>query len=70
MYYLLAFLLFIVVYYVFMRILSSVVKGCLTALLVVGIVAGVFYIIQSTKAPVYLFDMYKIDNLRIEKINN
>lgn len=68
MYYLLSAILFIVLYYVFMRILSSVIKGCLSAFFVFGIAIFIIIMVKSTKAPVDVFGLYTVDNLKITRI--
>ena len=68
MYYLLALLLFIISYYVFVKLLSSVLKGCMFAILVLILFVLITAFLRSAKDPVYIFDMYKIDNFEIMKI--
>ena len=70
MFYILALALFIVLYIVFERMLSSLVKGCITALFIVILVSAVVVLIRSTRAPVVLFNMFVIDNLKITRIQN
>jgi ascorbate-specific PTS system EIIC-type component UlaA len=68
MFYLLAALLFIILYYVFVKLLSSIVKGCLVAVLVLFLVLAGSVFIRSTKRPVYIFDWYKVDSFNIVKL--
>jgi len=68
MFYLLALLLFIILYYVFMKLLSSIVKGCMMAVFVVVLVSLVFVFVKSSQEPVYLFNKYKVDNFKVVKL--
>lgn len=68
MFYLLALLLFIILYYVFVKLLSSIVKGCMMAVFVSVLILLVGVFIKSSREPVYLFDMYKIDNFNVVKL--
>lgn len=68
MYYLLSLLLFGIVYYVFVKVLGSIVKGCFTALLVVLIAYLAIVMLKSTKQPVRILDLYEVDNFNIRKL--
>lgn len=68
MFYLLAALLFIILYYVFVKLLSSIVKGCLVAVLVLILIMAGSVLVRSTKYPVYILNWYKVDNFNIEKL--
>ena len=68
MFYLLAALLFIILYYVFVKLLSSIVKGCLVAVLVLILVVAGSILFRSTRNPVYILDWYKVDNFNIVKL--
>ena len=68
MYYIFTILLFIVFYHVFVKLLSSVIKGCLTAVLVVFIIMALVIMIRSTEKPLELFGIYKINNFVITRI--
>jgi len=68
MYYLLSLLLFVILYYVFMKVLGSLVKGCFTALLFVFIAYAVVIMVKSTKQPVDVFGIYQVDNFNIKKL--
>ena len=68
MYYLLALLLFIICYYVFVKLMSSIVKGCLMAVFVLILVTVVVIFVRSSKEPVNILNMYKVDNYEVTKI--
>lgn len=68
MFYLLALLLFIILYYIFVKLLSSMVKGCLMAVFVLILVSVVVAFAKSTKEPVNVMGWYKIDNFNIVKL--
>ena len=68
MYYLLLLLLFIVSYYVFVKLLSSLVKGCLMAVLILILFVGVTLFLKSRREPVNIFNLYKIDNFEVIRI--
>ena len=68
MYYFLALLLFTILFIVFVKLLSSVVKGCISALALALVVIFILILIRSTKGPVTLFNKIKIDNFKINKM--
>lgn len=68
MFYLLAALLFIILYYVFVKLLSSIVKGCLVAFLVLILVLVGITMVRSTKEPVNILNLYQVDNFNIERL--
>lgn len=68
MFYLLAALLFIILYYVFVKLLSSIVKGCLVAVLVLILVLAGITMVRSTKEPVNILNLYQVDNFNIERL--
>ncbi|MFA6982233.1 MAG: hypothetical protein WC243_04415 [Patescibacteria group bacterium] len=68
MYYILALLLLIVIYYLFVKVLSSLAKGCITVVLF-GIAASIVVVfVRSRKAPVNIFGYYVIDNFEVRKL--
>ncbi len=69
MYYLLALLLFILLYYIFVKLLSSIVKGCLVAFLVFLLTVIIVNMIRSTVVPVNILGLYRIDNFEIERLD-
>jgi len=68
MYYFLALLFFTTLFVVFVKLLSSVVKGCISALALALVVIFILILIRSTKGPVTLFNKIKIDNFKINKM--
>ena len=65
MYYLLALLLFLILYYVFVHVLSSVVKGCLMAIFVLLLVIGITLFVRSANEPVNILGIIEIDNFEV-----
>ena len=68
MFYLLAILLFIVSYYVFVKLMSSILKGCLMAVFILVLFSVIYVFVLSAQSPVYIFDYYKIDNFEVIKL--
>ena len=68
MYYLLYFLLFILAYYIVTKILGSIIKGCITAVLFLLIAFFVVSMLKSTQETVNIFDLYQIDNFVIKRL--
>ncbi|OGC48117.1 hypothetical protein A2W32_00980 [candidate division WWE3 bacterium RBG_16_37_10] len=68
MYYFLALLFFTILFVIFVKLLSSVVKGCISALALALVVIFILILIRSTKGPVTLFNKIKIDNFKINKM--
>ena len=68
MYYFLALLFFTILFVIFVKLLSSVVKGCISALALALVVIFILILISSTKGPVTLFNKIKIDNFKINKM--
>ncbi len=62
--------LFIVLYIIFVKVLSSLVKGCLTAVFVVLIIVVIGILIRSTIAPVNVLNILMVDNLHISRIED
>lgn len=58
-------LVFIALFIVFMRVLKSLLKGCLSTFVVVFIIWVIITFIRSTKAPVTVFNRYVVDNLKV-----
>ena len=65
MYYLLALIFFVILYFTLAKFLSSVLKGCLVSVGIVVIVFGISVFLKSTRAPVLLFDRIIIDNFEV-----
>jgi uncharacterized membrane protein len=68
MYYVLALLLLIVIYYLFVKVLSSLAKGCISGVLFAIGVAIVLVFVRSRNAPIDVFGLYRIDNFEVKKI--
>jgi hypothetical protein len=68
MYYLLLLLLFIVLYTVFVKILGSLIKGCLMAFGIVLIVYTIYIMVNSIKQPMNIFGLYEVDNFNVRKL--
>jgi len=69
MYYLLLILLLSLLLYVITKVASALLKGCLSVVFSVLVVYFIFLLFKSIKAPVNLFNLYRIDNFKIEKVN-
>ena len=65
MYYLLALIFFVILYFTLAKLLSSILKGCLVSVGIVVIVFGVSAFLRSTKEPVTLFNKILIDNFQV-----
>ncbi len=70
MYYVLAAIFFIIVYFALTKILSSLLKGCLVTLGIFILFVGGYVFLKSTKEPVLLFNTYIVDNFKITKVEN
>ena len=68
MYYFLALLLFTILFVFFVKLLSSVVKGCVSAFVLALAVIFILIMIRSTKGPVTLFNTIKIDNFKFSRM--
>jgi len=68
MYYLLLILFFIILYFVFVKLLSSILKGCLVAVLVIVLFIGIDVLVKSSKEPVNIFGLFKVDNFEVIKL--
>jgi hypothetical protein len=51
-----------------MKILGSLLKGCLTALFIVFIAYSIYIMVNSTKQPMNIFGLYEVDNFVIRKL--
>lgn len=68
MYYILGAILIIIVYIVFVKILSSLLKGCLVGTGIIILVMAGFLFMKSSKEPVVLFNRYRIEDFKISRI--
>jgi hypothetical protein len=68
MYYILLLLLFGVLYYVFMKLLSSILKGCLVSLFISLVVSAGIILYKSTKEPVDILGFYTVDNFEVIRV--
>ena len=66
--YFLYILLFGLIYYVFFKILGSLIKGCITVVFIIVIAFVAITMIKSTKQPVNILDIYQVDNFKIRKL--
>ncbi|MBN1162216.1 hypothetical protein JXA34_00555 [Patescibacteria group bacterium] len=67
MYYVLLLLLFGLLYYVFAKILSSMIKGCLVSAFILIVVLAGIILYKSTKEPVNILGLYVVDNFEITR---
>jgi hypothetical protein len=68
MYYVLLLLLFGLLYFVFMKILSSVLKSCLVSLFIFVVVLTGIILYKSTKEPVNVLGLYLVDHFKLTRI--
>ncbi|HQG58254.1 MAG TPA: hypothetical protein PLM44_00240 [bacterium] len=57
----------LMVFVLFIKALGSVLKGIITTLFVVVVIAFIILMSKSMSGPVDIFGMYKIDNMHITK---
>lgn len=67
MYYILMAIVALMVFVLFIKALGSVLKGIITTLFVVVVIAFIISMSKSMSGPVDIFGMYKIDNMHITK---
>lgn len=67
MYYVLTILFFIILYLIFTKLLSSIVKGCLLSIGIVIFGIVIFVSLKSTKEKVILFNTFEVDNFQITR---
>lgn len=65
MYYILAALFFVVVYLALVKLLSSMLKGCLVTVGFFILVFSTYTLIRSAQEPIILFDYLIIDNFNV-----
>lgn len=70
MYYILAALFFVVVYLALVKLLSSMLKGCLVTAGLFVLVFATYTFVKSTQAPVVLFDYLLIDNFEVSVLGS
>lgn len=68
MYYLLAFLLFILTYFICMKVLKSIIKGIFLSLSIVLFVIAATIFIKSSKTPVNVLNLYEVDKFEVRKL--
>jgi hypothetical protein len=68
MYYLIFALITLLVFYVVMKIVSSVIKGCLVTLVFVTLVLAVYLMYKSTIEPVTVLNLYRIQDFKVTRI--
>ena len=61
-------LITLVVYFVVTKVLGSLIKGCLSAILFLIIAFIVVSMLKSTQQTVDIFGLYQIDNFIIKKL--
>ena len=68
MYYIIFGALSLLVFYVLVKILSSVIKGCLSTLAIIVLVITLYLMYKSTIEPVSVFNLYRIQNFKVTRI--
>lgn len=66
MYYLLAAVFFIIVYFALAKLLSSLLKGCLVTVGVAALVYFAYAFVTSSVKPVTILNRIVIDNYQVE----
>jgi uncharacterized membrane protein YagU involved in acid resistance len=61
-------IIFVVLLYAFIKLVSSILKGLIISLVVFLIILTVLAFIRSAKEPVEVLGRYEIDNYQIRKI--
>jgi len=65
MYYILAAIFFVVVYLALVKLLSSMLKGCLVTAGLFVLVFSAYTLFRSQQGPIILFDYLLIDNFNV-----
>lgn len=68
MYYILASVIGLLIFVLFVKALGAVIKGIVTSLFVIIVILGAIVFFKSLSAPVYVFGIYKVDNFVVTKI--
>ena len=68
MFYLIFALITLLVFYVIVRILSSVIKGCLVTLVFVTLVMALYLMYKSTIEPVTVLNLYRMQDFKVTRI--
>jgi len=69
MYYILASVLALLIFVLFMKALGAVLKGVVTITFVVAVVLTIIVFFRSLSAPVDIFGLYKVDKFVVTKVN-
>ena len=69
MFYILSLILFVVLYYVFAKLMSSIIKGILGACFLIIVVLAGFILYKSSKEPIDFFGIYRIYNFEVIRID-
>ena len=68
MYYILASVIGLLIFILFVKALGTVVKGIVTSVFVIIVILSAIVFFKSLSKPVYVFGMYKVDNFVVTKI--
>ena len=69
MYYLLAAVLGLLIFLLFIKALGAVLKGVITFVFVIAVMGSIVIFLQSLREPVSLFGLYKVDKFVVTKIS-
>lgn len=70
MYYVLAAIFFIVVYFALTKLLSSIFNGFLVTVGIFILLSSVYVFLKSTKMPVVLFNSVVVDNFQVRFVGS
>jgi hypothetical protein len=68
MYYVIFGAISLLVFYVLVKILSSVLKGCLVTLVFIVLVITLYLMYKSTIEPVPVLNLYRIQDFKVTRI--
>jgi hypothetical protein len=68
MYYIIFGAISLLVFYTLVKILSSVIKGCLTTVAIIVLVIALYLMYKSTVEPISVFNLYRIQNFKVTRI--
>ena len=67
MYYILIVSIALLIFVLFIKALGAVIKGILTTLFVLLVIASIFIMYKSLQGPVDIFGIYKVEQFEIAK---
>ncbi len=67
MYYILASVLALLIFILFIKALGTVLKGIITSIFVIIVIASAVIMFKSLKAPVDIFGVYRVEKFEVTK---